>query len=143
MSKLLAVLDTNILISASFGKKGSTTGQILKALRDQKFILITTPEILIEIEEVLHYEKILKLTKMTEQDINKFMEVVIDWSFVVPGDVVVQAVEKDPDDDKFLAAAIEARADYVVSGDKPLLDIGEYQGIRIIAPRDFVYLFQD
>ena len=54
MSKLLAVLDTNVLISAAFRKKDSTPDLILKALRDQRFILITTPEILTEIEEVLH-----------------------------------------------------------------------------------------
>ena len=136
MSKLLAVLDTNVLISASFRKKDSIPDQILQSLRDQKFILITTPEILAEIEEVLHYERVLKITKMTEQEIKRFIQDIIDLSFIVPGNVIVQTVEKDPDDDKFLAAAIEGRTDYVVSGDKPLLDIKEYQGIRIITPAD-------
>lgn len=47
-------------------------------------------------------------------------------------------VKEDPDDDKFLAAAIEGKADYVVSGDKPLLNIKEYRGIKIISPADFM-----
>lgn len=137
-AKLLAVLDTNVLISASFRIKDSIPDQILQKLRDQKFILITTPEILQEIEEVLNREKVLKITKMTEQEIKKFMQDLIDIAFVVPGNVVVQTVEKDPDDDKFLAAAIEGRANYVVSGDKPLLNIKEYQGIKIVSPVDFI-----
>lgn len=138
MSKLLVVLDTNVLISASFSKKDSIPNQILQALKNQKFILITTPEILDEIEAVLHYQKVLKITKMTESEIKKFMEVIIDLSLVVPGNVIVQTIKKDPDDDKFLAAAIEGRADYVITGDKPLLDIKEYQGVRILTPADFL-----
>lgn len=142
MSKLLAVLDTNVLISAAFRRKNSRPDQILQELRDQKFILITTPEILAEIEEVLHREKVIKITKMTEQEIKRFMQDMIDLAFVVPGNVVVQTIEKDPDDDKFLAAAIEGRADYVVSGDKPLLNIKEYHGIKIISPTDFINLLR-
>lgn len=138
MSKLLAVLDTNVLISAALRKKDSVPDKLLQALKDQKFIFITTPEILTEIEEVLRYEKVLKITKMTEQEIKKFMGDLIDLAFIVPGDVVVQTVEKDPDDDKFLAAAIEGRTDLVVSGDKPLLNIKEYYGIKIVTPVDFL-----
>lgn len=140
MSKLLAVLDTNVLISAAFRRKNSRPDQILQELRNQKFILSTTPEILAEIEEVLHREKVIKITKMTEQEIKRFMQDIIDLAYVVPGNVVVQTVEKDPDDDKFIAAAIEGRADYVVSGDKPLLNIKEYHGIKIISPTDFIHL---
>ncbi len=138
MRKLIVVLDTNVLISASFRKKDSVPYQILQALRDEKFILITTREILAEIEEVLHYERVLKVTKMTEQEIKKFIEDLIDLAFIVPGDVVVKTVEKDPDDDKFLAAAKEGRANIVVSGDKPLLNIKEYHGIKVVTPADFL-----
>lgn len=139
-AKPLAVLDTNVLISAAFRKKGSIPDKILQALKDQKFILITTPEILAEVEEVLRKEKIIKITKMTEQEIQRFMQDIIDLAFIVPGNVVVQTIEKDPDDDKFLAAAIEGRADYVISGDKPLLNVKEYQGIKMVSPAGFVRL---
>jgi predicted nucleic acid-binding protein len=43
-------------------------------------------------------------------------------------------------DDKYLAAALLGRATYVVSGDHHLLDLGEYQGIRILKPRPFLEL---
>lgn len=49
-------------------------------------------------------------------------------------------VKEDPDDDKFIAAAIEGRADYIVNRDKPLLNIKEYHGIKMISPTDFTHL---
>lgn len=142
MSKLLAVLDTNVLISSALKIKESIPDQILQALKNQKFILITSPEILKEIEDVLSRKKIRKITKMTDEEIKRFIEDIIDIAFVVPGDVIVQAVGKDPDDDKFIAGAVEGKADYIVSGDKPLLNLKEYQRIKIVSPADFVKILR-
>jgi hypothetical protein len=47
---------------------------------------------------------------------------------------------KDPDDDKYIAAAIEGRARFLVAGDSDLLDLKEYDGIRIVSPRVFLDL---
>jgi len=142
MSKLLIVLDTNVLISAAFGIENTTPDQIHQALRKQEYILVTSPEILQEIEEVLNREKIIQITKMTKAEIKKFLQDLIDIAFIVSGNVAVQVSQKDPDDDKFIAAAIEGKADYIVSGDKPLLNIKEYMGIKIISPKDFMRLLK-
>ena len=142
MSKLLIVLDTNVLISAAFGIENTTPDQIHRALRKQEYILVTSPEILQEIEEVLNREKIIQITKMTKAEIKKFLQDLIDIAFIVSGNVAVQVSQKDPDDDKFIAAAIEGKADYIVSGDKPLLNIKEYMGIKIISPKDFMRLLK-
>ena len=45
-----------------------------------------------------------------------------------------------PDDHKYLAAAIKGRARFVVAGDTDLLDLKEYDGIRIVSPRVFLDL---
>jgi len=52
----------------------------------------------------------------------------------------VKDVSKDPDDDEYIAAAMEGRAGFVVAGDSDLLDVKEYEGIRIITPRAFLDL---
>jgi putative PIN family toxin of toxin-antitoxin system len=44
----------------------------------------------------------------------------------------IAQVSRDPKDDKFLATAVAGEADYVVSEDRDLLDIEEYQGIKIV-----------
>jgi predicted nucleic acid-binding protein len=52
----------------------------------------------------------------------------------------MKVVKDDPDDDKYVVAALLGRAGYVVSGDHHLLDLGEYPGIRIVKPRQFLEL---
>ena len=44
---------------------------------------------------------------------------------------------RDPEDDKFLGCAKDSGALYIVSGDKDLLVISEYDGIRIVTAREF------
>jgi predicted nucleic acid-binding protein len=44
---------------------------------------------------------------------------------------------RDPDDDKFLECAIDARAVHAVSGDKDLLAIGKYEGVEIVTAAEF------
>ncbi len=47
---------------------------------------------------------------------------------------------RDPDDNKYLACALDGGADYIVSGDKDLLTLECFEGIPIIKPRRFVEL---
>jgi predicted nucleic acid-binding protein len=56
---------------------------------------------------------------------------------VVPGTLSVSA-SRDPEDDKFLAAAIPARARYVVSGDKDRLDLKVHRGVRVVKLSHFL-----
>lgn len=49
----------------------------------------------------------------------------------------IPATARDPKDDKFLAAAIAAKADYVVTEDQDLLIVGEYRGVRIVGASPF------
>ena len=49
-------------------------------------------------------------------------------------------VSRDPDDDKYIAAAIEGRAPWAVAGDSDLLDVKEHAGIRLVSPRTFLDL---
>jgi predicted nucleic acid-binding protein len=47
-------------------------------------------------------------------------------------------IPDDPSDDKFLEAAVAGNASYIISGDKHLLKLSEFQGIQILKPKDFV-----
>jgi predicted nucleic acid-binding protein len=51
-------------------------------------------------------------------------------------------VSRDPDDDKFIEAAILGACDFVVSGDKDLLTVGSYQGIKIVSTAEFLKIMQ-
>ncbi len=51
---------------------------------------------------------------------------------------MVSKVRKDPEDNKFIACAVEGDADYIVSGDEHLLDLKHYKSIQIVDARAFL-----
>ena len=61
----------------------------------------------------------------------------------VPGEVIISGVCRDPKDDIFIACAVEGKSDVIVSGDTDLLDMGTYEGISIVSPRQFLDLLAE
>jgi predicted nucleic acid-binding protein len=51
---------------------------------------------------------------------------------------VPSVIAADPDDDHVIAAAVAAKADLIVSGDRHLLTLGTHRGIRVITPAEAV-----
>lgn len=47
-------------------------------------------------------------------------------------------VEEDPDDDKFIECAVALKAQFVISGDKALVAVKNYMGIKIVTPKEFL-----
>ncbi|MGH9445458.1 MAG: putative toxin-antitoxin system toxin component, PIN family [Terriglobia bacterium] len=135
-----AVLDTNVFVSGVINAKGFPAA-VLKALRSRAFILVSSPPINEEIIEVLNRPRIRDRYGVGDRifDVSfilwELAELVID-----PPDVKVSS---DPNDDKFIATAIAGKADYLVTGDvHHLLNIGEYQGVTIIPPKEFVAILR-
>jgi putative PIN family toxin of toxin-antitoxin system len=135
-----AVLDTNILVSATL-IRGGNDDRILRAWQRGAFELVLSPPILREIGRVFLYEKLQRYRWMSEEDVTVLLELLASESLLVPGKVAVKA-SRDPEDDKFLAAALEGKARYVVSGDKDLLDLKVYQNVRIITPAAFLQILR-
>jgi len=133
-----AVLDTNVIVSGIL-KEDSVPGQLLKTfLEEDKFLLVTSLEILKEIALVLRYPKIQKIHGWSEEKIKTFLLKLLAVSFLTEGEISVEVIKDDPDDNKFLSCALEAKADYIVTGDAHLKKLGEYKGIKIITPRSFI-----
>ena len=61
---------------------------------------------------------------------------------IVEPKIRVNVVKYDRQDNKFFEAAIEAHADYIISNDSHLWEIGEYQGIKVVKPKDFWYEYK-
>lgn len=135
------VVDTNVLVSALFGIKNSPSSNILQAIRIRKIILVTSLAILKETEEVISRERIIKLTKMDEKERRTLIEELAQRSDVVQ-DKAISKIGRDAKDDKFLSCSYEAKADYLVTGDEDLLTLVEYEGTKILKPRDFVELLK-
>lgn len=102
------VLDTNVLVSATLIRDGNED-RILRAWKGGTFELVITPQIIDEMGRVLFYEKLRKHRWMTEREVAALLQLLAQESVLVPGRVRIQAC-RDPDDDKFLVAAVEAKA---------------------------------
>ncbi len=136
-SLLRAVLDTNVYVSGTILSRG-TPFEVLEAWRRQAYILVTSEAIIAEIARVLHYPRIRDRYAVSETDIERLLASLHADALIVPGDYAVNGVCVDPDDDKFLACAVEAQADCIVTGDPDLLDLHRYAGVDILKPHEFL-----
>jgi putative PIN family toxin of toxin-antitoxin system len=132
-----AVLDANVLVSAILSPHGAPA-QVLLACRAQAFDLLISPASLDELDRVLRYPKLARRHGWSKSERRAFLFSLAAFSIPTPGNLTVRVVEDDPDDDRYLACATEGGADYIVSGDRHLLEIREYQGIPILTPRAFL-----
>ncbi|HHW19238.1 MAG TPA: putative toxin-antitoxin system toxin component, PIN family [Firmicutes bacterium] len=134
---LRAVLDTNVLVSGLISPSG-IPAQLISAWREKKFELVISPAILQELAEVLQRDKMKQYYEHIDRDLaRKYVAGLKRFATLAPGKVQIQGVCPDPNDDKFVAAALESRADYIVSGDNHLLNLKEYEGVKILRPAEF------
>lgn len=132
------VLDTNVLISA-LAFPGSKPDQILSRIRRGEIDLFISSFILSELDRVLR-EKF-RLTKKEAQD---RVNAVSNIAHLVEPTERIQVVTAKDDDNRILECAIEAQADFLVTGDKEhLLPLGSLRDTRIISPSEFVNLLAD
>ncbi len=134
---LRVVLDTNILISGLFAETGPIA-KIMELWADRRFELAASEEILSELDRVLHKPSIKKHFNPTENEIEEFLETIRNNTIITPSFYQTDRIKKDPSDNKFLACAVEGKADFIVSGDKHLLEIKQFHGVKIIKARTFM-----
>jgi putative PIN family toxin of toxin-antitoxin system len=124
------VLDTNVLIAALIAR--GVCHELLEhcVLRH---VLFTSEFILEETQEKL-IEKFGYPSELAAEVVN----VLRSRMKVVPPSKLESQVCRDPDDDNILAAAVNGKCDCIVTGDKDLLVLKEYEGVDIFRPRDFL-----
>ena len=134
---LRVVLDTNVFVSSLLSTEGMPA-QLLNAWREGRYMLVTSPAIIAEVVEVLESPRISKKYLIRHQDVENLVDVLKTDAVLVPGEAGVKgSVPRDPRDEMFLACAIDANADCIVSGDRHLLDLETYRGIPILTVNEF------
>ncbi len=136
-----AVLDTVVFVRALINPKG-TWGRLLFDLSD-RYVIVLSPDIVKEIVSVLYRPALReRFPQMAEPpQLNRALGLFEQAEIVEPMEEI--AVCRDPADDKFFACAVAGRADYIVTEDKDILDVGEYRGVRPIRANDFAALLAD
>lgn len=131
-----AVVDTGVFVSGLIHRQG-TTGALLRALRDGRFTVIFSVDILVEIIEVLGRDPFRAKYHIEPDDINALINLIrLRGELVTPKRKVVAC--RDPKDNKFLEVALAGQVDCVVSGDADLLDLTLFENIPIMLPSEFL-----
>jgi len=152
---LRAVFDCNIFIQALLNPKG-IAGQCLDAVRNKKVELYLSKATLDEIRDVILRPNILtRLPDATTEQIEAFIENIINISSfikIVPSSF---KYERDPKDEMIVDLAAVCKADYIVSRDRDLLDLmasfddeskefrQKFRPLKVVAPIEFLKIIAE
>jgi putative PIN family toxin of toxin-antitoxin system len=130
------VLDTNVVVSALLW--GGTPYRLIQAAVDGALTLCTSPALLAELRGVLAREHLASRLERQSSSVEEALALYDGLAVTVSPETAPRVVVADPDDDHVIAAAVAAKADLVVSGDRHLLDLASHDGIRIVTPAEAV-----
>ena len=123
------ILDTNVLISRLL-LVDSTVSRAVRRLMDRSQPLVSE-DTLTELADMLSRPKFDRY--VSREDPQRFFELfarVAEWVTIT---TTIRRC-RDPKDDKSLELAVDGKADWIVSGDKDLLELSPYQGTLVVTP---------
>ena len=133
--KLRTVMDTNVLVSGILWR--GIPFQLLIWAEEGRLRIYTSLEILAEVYHVLHYPKFQQYIDNRQASPGELFAKIASLCTIIQVDQIVKGVCSDEDDEKFLSCALAADVAVLVSGDKHLLDLEQYQSVRILTAREF------
>ena len=131
-----AVIDTSVFIAGTISATGASR-DVIDAMSAGLFIPVASEEIIAELVEVSQRPKFEKFFNKAEAA--ALIESLHRHALIVHPTIPAKPISIDADDDKFLMAALMARANFIVSLDKPhLLNLKTFHKIPIVRPREFI-----
>jgi len=130
------IVDTNVLVSA-FVFKSETANNVVRVAA-KKHTLLFSESTFKELKSTLFKEKFAEIVELPT--IRNFI-----FNLVRIGEFIEPKIEitdcRDPKDNKFLELAVAGDAECLITGDKDLLVLNPFRGIKIISPSDFLIQF--
>jgi putative PIN family toxin of toxin-antitoxin system len=126
------VIDTNIFVSSFFG---GNPRKIIDLWKNEKITLCLSRAIFDEYIDVLR-----RIGLKDEYELEELLSLFSRGFNIlfIAKTPKIHVVKNDPDDDKFIECAVALKADAVITGDREVLAIKEYIGIRILTPQQFL-----
>ncbi len=134
------VLDTNVVVSG-FLWNGKPS-ELLERLDSGEAELLLSVGILEEIERVFEDKKLKPMIEKSGQSVEAIMNKIYSMANIINPRMKLDVVQADPADNKVIECALEGKADYIVSGDKHLLNLREYKGIKIVKAAEMTGIVQ-
>jgi putative PIN family toxin of toxin-antitoxin system len=135
MTKPKVVFDTNIYLSAIVF--GGTPRKVLKLALEERIFLYTSAPILLEVAT-----KLKRKFLWSDRRVNQVIKSIAQIAILVKPKRKLGVVKADPSDNKILEAAVAAKANFLVTGDRHLLEIKEFRGIEVVNSRNFLKLLR-
>ena len=136
-----AVFDSTVLVSAFLSKSG-VSRELLRRAELGDFTICVAEEILDEIQRVLEYPRIRKRYRYSDEAVTEYVGLLRVVAQVIIKLPKIEKVVRDPNDDMIIACAVKARAEYIVTRDKDLLILKEYEGTTILKPEELLGLLK-
>jgi len=125
------VIDSNVFISA-FYLPGSAPAEVVFLARKRRICNFVSPPVIGEIKRILKGK-----LKWSDSRARGAVKRVKKFSEEIYPEKRLKAISDDPDN-RILECAVSGQAGYIISGDRHLLNLKKYRGIRIVTPSDFL-----
>ena len=134
------VLDTNVQLSAIVWRGEAT--KIIDARINREVEIIITKEILSEIVDILNRTRFKEFIENKQEKIEDLIRVILSISTFIETKTKLDVVKKDPKDNIILEAGLDAKGDYIISYDDHLINMIEFNRIKILTPTEFLKLIK-
>jgi putative PIN family toxin of toxin-antitoxin system len=126
------VIDTNVFVSSFFG---GNPKRIIDLWKNEEIALCLSKDVLNEYIDALQ-----RVGLDDENEIEELLSLFAKGFNILftTNTPKIKAVKDNPEDDKFIECAVALKADVIITGDKALKTIGEYIGIKIVTPQEFL-----
>jgi uncharacterized protein len=131
--KVKVVFDTNVWLSIFMNK--IITEEFSK--NKQNLTIYVSEGILLEISKVIFYPKIAEILKKSNFTPRETIRAIKANSKKVEPNLKLYVSDRDVTDNIILECALASGADFIVSGDRHLLEVGKFRKTRILTPREF------
>lgn len=135
-----ATLDVNVLASG-FPAGAGPPAKIIEYWGDLAYDLIISEHILTGLARA--WQKPYYLRRYSAESLQQTLAQLRSEATLVVPTTTVQGIGEDTEDDLVLATAIAGNARFLVTGDKHLQELGRYQDLAILSPRQFLDLLED
>lgn len=136
MKPVAVAADTNVIVSALLWEGNES--KIIGLVEEGKIKLLTSVTLLNELKKVLMYKRF----GLDEKTVDDNVKYILTISEIISPKRSLRVIREDPADDKVLECALEGKARYIVSGDKHLLRLKEFRGIKVIRAKELLNILK-
>jgi putative PIN family toxin of toxin-antitoxin system len=130
------VLDTNVWVSILLS--GSLSEAFVPLIETRAIDVYLSYALLRELARVLTYPRIARLLRAAGVSHQAALASVIRSASLMRPRLSIRTIKEDPADDKVLECAIASGSKVIITGDRHLLGLKEYRGIKILRPKEFL-----